>query len=112
VLGRPCIDDQWDSSVEFIENMLSCGWTDTAEPVRAGRSKWFPKCEGNLRKNGMRADSHCDCIETGRHNVRNDFALRHYDGKRSRPKMISKLFDQFPLTAPDGSNAFNPIAPG
>ena len=76
MLCWPCVDDQRDSCIEFIEHVLRRGWTDSAETIRTRRCKWFFKSLNDFGKDWMRADSQRNCIKTSSHDFRNDLALR------------------------------------
>jgi hypothetical protein len=71
-----CVDDQRNSAVKFIENVLGGGWTDPAETICTWRGKWLSKQVNDFSKDGMCADSHGDHIKTRSNDFRNDPALR------------------------------------
>src|SRR5437667_803404 len=89
MLRWPCVDDQRGSSVEFIHDVLCGRGTDTTELIRARRSQRLIQFTHDFGENRMRADSHCDRIETCRHNIGYDFAFRQNHCERARPKLPS-----------------------
>ena len=65
MLGRARIDNERNSSLELIQNMLRGRRTDAAKSVCARCGQRRIECTNDFRKNRMRADSNSDRVETG-----------------------------------------------
>ena len=111
VSRRASIDNQRNATVKFIENMLRGRGTDATEAICARRGERFAKLANDLGKDRMRADSNRNRVQTRGHNFRDDFATRQDNRKRSGPKAISQLEDQFSSFAAKIDNFLEPIAP-
>jgi len=88
MLRWPRVDDQRNSSLEFIEHVLrSCG-TEATKSIRAWRSQRPIQFTHNFGENWMRANSDCDCIKTCCDNFRNNFAFLQDHCERAWPKLV------------------------
>jgi len=87
VNGWSGIDNQGNAFIEFVADMSSGRWTNTAESIRARRGERSTKRANDFGKNRMRADSNRDCTEASSHNVRNNLTFRQNYRERARPKL-------------------------
>jgi len=95
--GRTTVDNQRDSILQIIKNVLRGCRANTAEPVCTWRRKRFSKSPNNFRENRMRADANGDGFEARSYNFGNDFPFRQNHRKRSGPKRICEFQDQLSM---------------
>jgi len=86
--GRTTVDNQRDSLLQFIKNMLGGCRANAAEAVCTWRCDRFSKCSNNFGENRMHADANADGVEARSYNFGNDFPFRQNHRKRTRPKRI------------------------
>src|SRR5204863_8192807 len=107
--GGSGIDDEWNSSPEFIENMLRGGRTDAAKTICARRRQREIDFPDDFGEDRVRTNSNRDCIETGGRNVGNYFLPRQNQREGPGPELRSQLLDQAAGVVVDPRDAFQPI---
>jgi len=76
VRGRTTFDNQRNSILQIIQNMLRGCRANTTEAVCTRRRERLSKFSNNFRENWMRAETDGDSIKTGGHNFGNDLPFR------------------------------------
>src|SRR4029077_9809682 len=97
VLFPSRIDDEWDSSFEFIQHVLCCCRTDASESVCARGSERLIQFTHDFSKHTMRTESHRHRVQPRCNNVRNDLTLWQDYRERAGPKFVGQLADQLSI---------------
>src|SRR5947207_2246696 len=95
--GWACIDDERNVPVEFVQDMLRRCRTDSTEAIGAGRSERFSECANDFDEGWMRTDSNCDCVQTRRHDFRNNLSFWQNHCEWAGPEFFAELENQFSI---------------
>jgi len=110
--GRTTVDNQRDSILQIIKNMLRGCRANAAEAVCTGRRERFSKRLNNFGENRMHADSNGYGGQACSYNFGNDFPFRQNHRKRSWPTRIGQFQEQLSILRGNIDNFFQPLAIG
>src|SRR5437868_11250731 len=71
VRRRSGVDNQWNTAIEFLNDMRRRRRADAAKAISARRREWPPERSDDFVENGMGTKANGNSVEASRHNILN-----------------------------------------
>ena len=91
-LRRAGVQNEGNSSLQFVEHMFRPGWTDSSKAVGTRSCQRLSESPENLQENRMTWHSDCHVIKSGSNQIRHHGRFWEQNRQRPWPKPVARAF--------------------